>query len=1043
MIKNKFLFAIILVYLTNIIYPQDDLRFEHLSLQDGVTHNLTNCMMKDSKGFLWFGTTYGLARYEGSDYTVFKNDPEDPKSISFDDIVSLFEDKNGNIWIGTNGGGLNKYNPYNGEFARFIYRKDNPNGINDNIIWAICEDKEGNIWLGTESGGLNQYNPETDKFIQYKHDESNPNSISSNTIFSLLLSSKGDLWIGSKEGLSRFNYDKKSFENFTNNPDDRYTISRGAIKVIYEDSEKNLWIGTTSGLNKFDGNIFIKYYSEPGSNSLSHNFITSIMEDSYGRLWIGTEYGLNYFNKKTNQFTHFYHNPNDPTSISGNNIHNVIEDNSGLLWVNAFNSGINKTIRATHDKFIRLENYPDYAGSLSNNNVLSLTEGKDHFVWIGTSNGLNYYNPTTGEVTRIYTNDSPQKNIINALAADIDGNIWVGSYEGLKIFNPSSGSFYEPDFNGLKEAGLFSTRITAFLVDSLTVWIGTYSNGLYRLDRENNSLSKFSYEGKHFNNYRADYILTLYKDRLGKIWIGSYGGLMMYDQTGNSFKSYTNDLNDNTSLSSNYVFSIFEDSRKELWVGTANGLNRFIYGSSTFEHFFEKDGLPNSVICAITEDFNGELWISTNKGLSKFIYAQRSFTNYDVSDGVGGNLFNPSAGFAGAYTNIVFGGYNGCTIIYPGEMKFSDFNPPVYVSSIKKINSDGESSLLTSFTDEVEISNSEKIIIINFASLDFSNPSKNKYAYMLEGVDNKWINAGNKKSVTYTNLEPGEYLLRVRGTNSDGVFSNSIAELKIIIVPFFWQTWWFQLICVIFIILVIFIIVRLKVREKINRAFEVLKIREEEAANIRRQTAIDFHDELGHKLTRISLLSEVIRKKLHNTFNDIDPLLKKISENSHNLYEGTRDFIWAIDPGQNTLYDLVIRIKDFGDELLSSGNIKFTVKGIDESRLNFHLNVDWKRNINLIFKEAMNNALKYSECKNVTLEILIRNESEVEILLFDDGKGFDSEKIYDGNGLKNMRQHAEKIDGIADIDSRPNIGTKILFKGKIPFNYLDYSRNVA
>jgi ligand-binding sensor domain-containing protein len=205
MSKNKFLFALILVFCAKIILPQNDLRFEHLSLQDGVAHNLTNCMMKDSKGFLWFGTMYGLARYEGTGYTIFKNDPDDPKSISFDDIISLFEDKKGNIWIGTWGGGLNKYDPFKGEFTRFIFQKDKPDGINDNTIWAICEDNAGNIWLGTERGGLNKYNPETEKFTQYKHDDSNPKSILSNSINSLLCDSKGNLWIGSRNGLSKFN----------------------------------------------------------------------------------------------------------------------------------------------------------------------------------------------------------------------------------------------------------------------------------------------------------------------------------------------------------------------------------------------------------------------------------------------------------------------------------------------------------------------------------------------------------------------------------------------------------------------------------------------------------------------------------------------------------------------------------------------------------------------------------------------------------------------------------------------------------------------
>ena len=999
-------------------------------------------MMKDSKGFLWFGTIYGLARYEGSGYTVFKNNPDDQNSISFDDIVSLFEDKSGNIWIGTRGSGLNKYNPYKGEFTRFIYRKDNPNGINDNIIWAVCEDKEGNIWIGTERGGLNQYNPETEKFKHYKHNESEPNSITSNTIFSLLCDSKGDLWVGSKSGLSRFNYDNNSFENFINNPEDRFTISRGAIKVIYEDNEKKLWVGTTSALNKFDGNIFTKYYSESGSNSLSHNSILSITEDSFGNLWIGTAYGLNHFNKKTNQFINFFHNPNDPATLSGNVIQNVLVDNSGLIWVNSYKSGINKTVKTPHQNFINLLSY-ESSGSLSNSNVISLSEGKNNIVWIGTLNGLNYYNQETGELASVYIEDTPEKKSISALATDYDGNIWVGSYGGLKIFNPFGRRFYEPDFNGLKEAGLFSTHITAFLIDSLTVWIGTYDNGLYRLDRKNNSLLKFSYEGKNFNNSQADYIVTLHKDKLGKIWIGSYGGLMMYDQKDNSFETFTNDLNDGTSLSSNYVFSIFEDSRKEVWIGAANGLNKFIYGSSTFEHYFEKDGLPNSVICSIIEDFNGELWISTNKGISRFNTDQSSFTNYDISNGLGGNLFNPAVGLSGFYTNIVFGGSWGCVIFYPGEFRFSDYNPPVYISSIKKINGDGETSLITSFTDEVEISNSEKIININFASLDFSNPSKNKYVYMLEGIDNDWINTDSKNSVTYTNLDPGEYLFKVRGTNSDGVFSNHVAQLKIIVIPALWQIWWFQLICLILLIIGTFYIVRSKVRAKINHAFEIQKIREEEAANIRRQTELDFQEELEYRLTKISLLIDKIRKKLHDSLIEVDPVIKKISEHSNNIYEDTRDFIWAIGPGKDSLYTLVNRLKDFGDELFKNKNIKFTIKGIDNSLKKFPLTVDRKRYITLIFKEAMNNAMKYSECKNITLEISVRNENNVEIFLFDDGKGFDTEKIYDGNGLKKMKKCAEKINSIIDVDSRPNIGTKILFKGVIPYDFLDYGKNVA
>lgn len=1034
MIKNNFLFALILVSLAKLIFPQEDLRFEQLSLQEGVAHNLTYTMMKDSKGFLWFGTMYGLARYEGTGYTVFKHKPDDPKSISFDDIVSLFEDSKGNIWIGTWGGGLNMYDPYKGEFKRFVYQGDKQNTINDNIIWAICEDKKGNIWLGTERGGLNRYNPQTGKFSYYKNDLNNQKSIRSNSILSLLCDSDGNLWIGSKEGLSKYNYDNKSFHNFNYN---------GTVRVIFEDSEKNLWIGTTNGLNKFDGNSYLgNYQSDQSTNSISNNFIISITEDSKGNLWIGTANGLNRFNREDNTFTHFMHNPAAANSLGGNVIYNVIEDNSGILWVNAYNSGINKTIGPPKNNFQNYYSSHDKTETLSNRNVLSVAEGSDGLIWIGTKNGLNSINPQNGEITRIRNDGSQRSNIINALASDNNGNLWIGSNEGIKIYNPSYRFFIEPDYNGFREAGLLSTHVTSFLLDSIVIWIGTYDKGLFRFDRSNNSLSRFSFEGKYFSNYQSDYILSLFKDKLGRIWIGSYGGLMMYDKKNNIFSTHTNDLNDPLSLSNNYVFSILEDSKKNLWVGTSNGLNKFIYGSETFEHFFENDGLPNSVIYSVTEDTNGNLWISTNNGVSKFNYYQKSFTNYDISDGLGGNLFNPTAVLKTKSGNIVFGGNWGCTLFNPDNLSFSYYNPPVYISSIEKINTEGESSFITSLTDEIEIGSSEKTLIINFASLDYTNPKKNKIAYMLEGIDNTRKEQGDN-SVTYTNLEPGEYLLTVYGTNSDGIYSKNFAELKIIVVPSFWQTWWFRLLLFLLIAALIFFIIRYKIKAKIKKEIETQKIREKEAERIRKQTAIDFHDELGHRLTRISLITEIIRKKLHNTFKEIDILLKSISENSQILYDGTRDFIWAIDPAQDSFYDLMIRLKDFGDELFSNTNINFKIKGINESLQKFPLTIEWKRHITMIFKEAMNNAIKYSGCKNIILEISMNNKNEVEIFLFDDGKGFNQLEKFEGHGLKNMRKRAEQISGTMDIDSRLNIGTKVLFRGIIPSIFLDYSRKVA
>ena len=1045
---KKFQFVLIFLFLfsclQNKIYPQQtDLKFKQLSLQEGVANNLTYCMIKDSKGFLWFGTMYGLARYDGSQYIIFKHDPEDSTSISFDDIVSLFEDRKGNIWLGTWGGGLNEYNPYEGKFTSFIYQENNPDGISDNIIWAICEDKEGNIWLGTQRGGLNKYNPNTGKFIKYKHDKSNKSSICSNSIYSLLYDSSGNLWVGSDKGLSRFDYKKKSFENFINNPADKNSISSGIVRVIYEDHNKNLWIGTSSGLNEFDKKKhFKKYLSESNTNSLSSNYILSISADAQNNLWIGTAHGLDYFDKKTNSFARFLHNPDDSTTLCGNLIYNVLEDNSGTLWVNAYNKGISKSVKTRRANFCNFESSLSDKNSLSSNYILSLAEAKDGNLWTGTMDGLNYLNLQDKKVVQIKIPGSVRSNIIGAIATNIDGTIWIGSYDGLRLFKPINKNFYKPTIKESKEAGFLSTRITSLLTDSNIVWIGTYSNGLFRFDRKNNSVIRFSFEGKQFSNYQTDYILTLYKDKSNRIWIGSYGGLTMYDQDKKFFKSYTSNKNDNSSLSNNYVFSVFEDSKNQIWIGTSNGLNKFISGKAGFEHFFEKDGLPNSVISAITEDQNGNLWISTNKGLSKYNYEQKSFTNYDMSNGIGGNLFNPSVCVNGKNGDIVFGGNWGLTVFYPNKMSFSNYNPPVHISSIKEINNDGKTRLITSFKSKIKIKSSVKTIVINFASLDFSNPSKNRFMYKLNGIDNEWVNAGNNSFTTFTNLDPGDYSISVKGTNSDGVFSNSMATLKIIVVPEYWQTLWFKILLILLLATFAYLVVRRKIANKIKRNIEIQKIGEEVSEKLRRKTAIDFHDEMGHRLTRITLLTEMIRRKLKNTYSEIDPLLDKISENSHHLYDGTRDFIWAINPEHDTLYDLIIRLKDFGDDLFNNTDIKFNIKGINENLNRLSLNMDWKRHLILIFKEAMNNVLRHSNCKNVNLEISV-NKNEIQLSLLDDGNGFDAGKSFDGNGLKNMKIRAKKIDGHLEIDSHPKTGTKISFRGIIPYISLDYDRKVA
>jgi two-component sensor histidine kinase len=371
-------------------------------------------------------------------------------------------------------------------------------------------------------------------------------------------------------------------------------------------------------------------------------------------------------------------------------------------------------------------------------------------------------------------------------------------------------------------------------------------------------------------------------------------------------------------------------------------------------------------------------------------------------------------------------------------MEFSEFNPPVVITSIKIKNEDGNFIKKTPENDIIELEPEQNSILIEFASLDFTNPEKNKYQYKLFGYNKDWISIINDNSVTFSRLPHGSYSFQLMGTNSDGIWSENFASFSFVITPHFWQTWWFIPAAVIGLALILFSAYLLILKTKVKRAVKIQKIKEEESERVRKKTAIDFHDELGHRLTRISLLTEIVKRKIGVTFSEISPLLDQISENSARLYDGTKDFIWAIDPQKDSLYELIIRLKDFGDEIFGSTNVNFNVAGISDELQKASLNMDWKRHLMLIFKEGMNNSLKHSNSKTVSLISSIK-EDEFELVLEDDGSGFDMDENLKGNGLKNMRKRADLLNAEVQIDSKPGSGTKLLFKGKFPIKSVNFN----
>ena len=1028
-IKRIKFILIILTLFSSSFAQNSEPRFVQLPMDKGVALNLTYDIIQDSKGFLWFGTMYGLVKYDGENFITYKYNPEDSTSISFNDIISLLEDSKGNLWVGTWGGGLNKFDISNKKFIRFLHDPINLQSVADNVIWSTCEDNKGKIWIGTASQGLQSYDPSSGLFkkINLKLADS------TNVLPSIhcLLADGNFLWIGHSKGLAKLNLETGNVIQFNLKEDNEKSAGTIIVHSIFKDSFGNLWVGTSSGLKKYNPNEqkFLQFDSD------MKNSITSIAEDKNGFLWLGSNNGLIKLNSETGEYKKFT-TSSDKNSIAGNFVNKVFSDKSGLLWISSYNRGITKAI-LTPANFKRYPEITDDSKSSLKENITALTGDNKGNIYIGSYGSKIQVFNTDKEKNSVITIPDKEGSTIHSLMFN-KNILWIGTNRTLLKYDLDKKNFEDITLRKEQKNEIEGNTITAFCFNTdSTLWIGTYNRGLLCYNLNQKDLKHYSLVMAQ-KPEQANFVTTIYSDSNNDLWVGTYGGVYQLNPEGKVINSFVQLRNNPNGLSNNYVYSVLEDSKGNYWFGTASGLNEFDPKAKNFKHFYNKDGLPNDVIFGIVQENPETFWISTSKGISRFIPDKNSFVNFDEEDGLQGDVFNPSVYFKSPAGNIYFGGLNGLTYFSPNELKFSSFNPPIEITSIKIKDEDGDLLDVNPQFKEFDLEPNQNTFTIEFASLDFTNPDKNRYKYKLSGLSDEWISLGSQNSVTFTKLEHGDYNFFLMGTNSNGVWSNKTASFSFAIPPHFWQTWWFIPSIVAGLILITLLTIFTVLSIKVKRAVEIMQIREEESERVRKKTAIDFHDELGHRLTRISLLTEIIKRKIGFSFSDLRPLLDQISENSAKLYDGTKDFIWAIDPQKDSLYELVVRLKDFGDEIFGSTEINFNVEGISDELQNATLDMDLKRHLMLIFKEGMNNSLKHSKGTKVTLSSNLK-EDEFELVLEDDGEGFKPTGILKGNGLKNMKQRAATLNANIKIDSQPGAGTKLSFKGKFPIKSVNFN----
>lgn len=981
-------------------------KIEKTESTNGFPSNVVYKIYQDSKGYIWFGTMYGLYRYDGVNYIPFRYNPYDSTSIGNDDIISIFEDSKGFLWFGTYLGGVSRYDSKTSSFTRFLY-KQNSNSICDNTVWAITEDKSGALWFGTQNG-LSKFANNT--FTNYRDINGNTKS---NHVLSLACDIENNLWIGTfTGGLFKYNSSRTIFDTYHRSAF-ADSLNGNVIRCLYCDSNGNLWAGMIKrgvcmikaddlkkGKYVFNKSLFDSTISKaPGNSS-----IYEISEDRKGNLFFSSSNMLYKYDCDDNTFAEIF------ISNSGSENSECISmlcDFSNCIWISSYENCLYK-IKQTPGNFINLTETSD-GKEIGSVKSIFYDSVKQNYLF-GSNAGLFEYNESTGKIGKIKI-----KNLIsevNSLAKDNSGNLLLGTGNGLIVISQSG-----------EEKSIFTgLNFTNLLKYNGQIAAGT-NNGLFFINTV--SWDTISYRNIPNNNTSLsdNSILSLYNDNLNNIWAGTYGGLNKFNRDKNNFDRFAKNLNDTNSLSNNYIYSIVQKDENNLYLGTAGGLNIFNFKTNKIL-IFRDINLSNSVVNSMLPVQN-KIWMGTNRGLIRLDLGNSSVKMFeDNSEGV---IFNPGAIIKTYSGNIAAGSKSGL-IIFNSEKLIGDTGKPLISFTDLRIFGENKSKTLDiTRLREIELNSFQNNLQVDFALMDFTRPNKNFYEYKLEGIDKNWISTGNKNFVFYSNLNPGNYELKIRGTNYEGIKSDE-KTLLIIIRPPFWKTIWFYCLAGTITLFIVFAIYKYRLNKNIRLALEIEHAKEEERDKWREQASIDYHDELGHKLTRISLYSRRVLKKMNGSANEIITDVNNIIETSNSLRMSARDLIWSLNPSEDSLQDFITRINLFADELFENSHIKFHRSDNFPEWKEIELIMEVKRQIMFILKEAMNNSLKYSKAKNLWLNISANNQN-LSVELKDDGKGFNIDAEYTGYGLLNMQKRARKAGLKIDIISSIGNGTVINISG--------------
>jgi diguanylate cyclase (GGDEF)-like protein len=803
------------------------MRFTHLSVEQGLSQTTGFCGMQDSQGFVWIGTEDGLNRFDGYTVTVYRHDARDEASLPNDFVSSIAEDAAGDLWIGTDGGGLARWERKLDRFRSYRHDPKDGASLPSDRVRAVAVDRSGVVWVGTKGGGLARLDPSSGRFVRFRHAGAVAASLASDDVYALHEGRGGGLWVGTDAGVDRLDTSTGIVRHEATGAAPQERPRQDRVRAIEEDESGDLWVGMLDGglVAIRSGSAPVRYRHDPKRpGSLPDDAVHAVLRDRTGRLWVGTRAGVDLMTS-AGEFVPYRHDPLDPSSLADDEVMSLFEDRAGILWIGTRAGGVSRWNPATW-AFGLVTAAHAGADGLSKGYVSSFTEDRAGRLWVGTvGGGIDVFDRAAGAVRHYRKTPGRAGSLgddrVVSLLCDRAGIVWVGTMDGgLSRFEPSTGTFRTYRAEPSRPGSLSANGVMSLFEDrDGALWVGTYRGGLNRYDRRTDSFTAYRNDPSDAGSLSGDIVTAIAEGPAGALWVGTEGaGLDRLDKSTGKFQRFRHDPKKRESLCDDTVYSLYQDPADTLWVGTRSGLARLgktnaLPAVPTFQAFDERDGLPNKVVYGILPDAVGRLWLSTNMGLARFDARTGGFRSYVKSNGLQGNEFNFGAHYRSAKGELFFGGPNGFNAFFAETIPTAAQPPQIVLTAFLKFNRAQPGGLPPFALDRIRLGYRDQVVTFEFSALAFAAPERNHYQYKLDGFDPDWIDLGGVHRVTYTSLPSGNYVFRVNAANADGVWSEKGLAVPLAVLPPPWKTGWAYLAYVLVAALGVAAVVRAQQRK--------------------------------------------------------------------------------------------------------------------------------------------------------------------------------------------------------------------------------------